>query len=242
MTLTKLAYLTNEAKMLITIPNVLSENEVKQFRAHLDKADWQDGANSAGTIARQVKKNQQLDDNGEPCISLGNHILSVLAQNTTFISAALPDKIYPPKFNRYSENETYGAHIDGSLMQLPGTHQTMRTDLSATVFLAEPNEYDGGELTIETKFGSQVVKLKAGDMVLYPSTSLHQVSPVTRGTRTAAFFWIQSMVSNIQQREMLFDLDKSVQSLTAELGANHPEVVKLSGLYHNLIRDWAKPS
>lgn len=228
--------------MLITIPNVLSADEVRQFREYLDKADWQDGINTAGSIARNVKKNQQLDDTQEPAISLGNHILRVLAQNPTFVSAALPDRIYPPKFNRYCENETYGAHIDGSLMQIPGTNLTLRTDLSATLFLAEPDEYEGGELTIETQYGAQTVKLPAGDMVLYPSTSLHQVSPVTQGARVASFFWIQSMVRDIQERETLFELDQSVQGLSAELGATHPQVVKLSGVYHNLMRQWAKPS
>lgn len=228
--------------MLITIPNVLSAGEVRQFREHLDNADWQDGINTAGSIARNVKKNQQLDDTKEPAISLGNHILRALAQTPIFVSAALPDRIYPPKFNRYSENETYGAHIDGSLMQIPGTNLTLRTDLSATLFLADPDEYEGGELTIETQYGTQTVKLPAGDMVLYPSTSLHQVSPVTTGARVASFFWIQSMVPNIQERETLFELDQSIQKLTGELGAAHPEVVKLSGIYHNLIRQWAIPS
>lgn len=228
--------------MLITIANVLSADEVRQFRAHLDKADWQDGINTAGSIARNVKKNQQLDDTKEPAISLGSHILRALANNPIFISAALPDKIYPPKFNRYSEDETYGAHIDGSLMQLPGTHQTIRTDLSATLFLAEPEEYEGGELTIETQYGAQTVKLAAGDMVLYPSTSLHHVSPVKRGARVASFFWLQSLVQDIQQRELLYELDQSVQRLSLELGVTHSDVVNLSGVYHNLIRQWAKPS
>jgi PKHD-type hydroxylase len=227
--------------MLIVIPKVLEAVEVGQFRSHLDKAKWQDGQKTAGGIARQVKKNQQLDDNAEPCISLGNHILKRLANNPRFVSAALPERIYPPKFNRYADSGTYGAHIDGSIMQLPGTGQTLRTDLSATLFLAEPEEYEGGELAIETHYGAQSIKLPAGDMVLYPSTSLHQVTPVTRGARIAAFFWIQSLVSDNQQREMLFDLDSSVQKLTAELGATHAEVVKLSGLYHNLLRQWAKP-
>lgn len=228
--------------MLIVVTNVLDAGEVQQFRSHLDNAEWQDGQKTAGGLARRVKKNQQLDDNAEPCISLGNHVLRKLAQTPAFLSAALPDRIYPPKFNRYAEYEAYGAHIDGSMMQLPGTGQTIRTDLSATLFLSEPDEYDGGELSIETKYGIQTVKLPAGDMVLYPSTSLHQVTPVTRGMRTAAFFWIQSLVRDAQQREMLFDLDNSVQHLTTELGAKHAEVVKLSGLYHNLLRQWATPS
>lgn len=225
--------------MLITIANVLSADEVKQFRKYLDVASWEDGSNTAGSIALNVKKNQQLDDTKEPALSLGTHILKVLSQNPTFISAALPHKIYPPKFNKYSQNETYGAHIDGSLMQIPGTSETMRTDLSATIFLEDPENYEGGELTIQTKYGFQTVKLAAGDMVLYPSTSLHHVSKVTKGARVASFFWIQSMVSDIQQREILFNLDQSVQKLTLELGSSHQEVVNLSGIYHNLIRQWA---
>lgn len=228
--------------MLVSIPQVLSPDEVGQFRTYLDKADWQDGTSTAGSIARHVKKNQQLDDIKEPTISLGNHILRVLSQNPIFVAAALPDKIYPPKFNRYCEAQTYGAHIDGSLMQIPGTKQTLRTDLSATLFLSDPDEYDGGELSIETQYGTQTVKLPAGDMVLYPSTSLHQVSPVTRGVRMASFFWLQSMVKDAQQRQILFELDRSVQQLAAELGGAHQEVVNLSGTYHNLIRQWATPS
>lgn len=226
--------------MLITIPKVLTADEVRQFRAHLDKASWQDGISTAGSIARHVKKNQQLDDTREPAISLGNHILRVLAQHPTFISAALPDKIYPPKFNRYRETETYGVHVDAALMQIPGSHLTLRTDLSATLFLAEPDEYEGGELTIETQYGAQTVKLAAGDMVLYPSTSLHRVAPVTRGTRLASFFWIQSMVPDSQQRQILFDLDQSIQQLSVELSTSHGEVVRLSGIYHNLMRQWAR--
>ena len=225
--------------MLITILNVLNEEEVKQFREYLDEAQWEDGSNTAGSIALNVKKNHQLDDTKEPAISLGAHILKVLSENPTFISAALPHKIYPPKFNKYSEDETYGAHIDGSLMQIPGTFQTMRTDLSATLFLVDSDEYEGGELTIETKYGTQTVKLNAGDMVLYPSTSLHHVSKVTKGERVASFFWIQSMVKDIQQRETLFNLDQTVQKLTTQLGSSHQEVINLSGIYHNLIRQWA---
>ncbi|WP_191601942.1 Fe2+-dependent dioxygenase [Marinomonas algicola] len=228
--------------MLLTIPNVLSADDVLQVRNYLDKADWQDGMNTAGSMARHVKKNQQLDDTQEPAVSLGNHILRVMSQHPAFISAALPDKIYPPKFNRYSESETYGAHIDSALMQLPNSNQTIRTDLSATLFLADPDEYDGGELVIETQYGTQSVKLDAGDLVLYPSTSLHQVSPVSRGARVASFFWIQSMVRDSQQRETLFELDQSVQRLTVELGAGHSDVINLSGIYHNLIRQWAQPS
>lgn len=228
--------------MLITIPNVLSADEVIQFRKFLNQAEWQNGVNTAGSIARKVKQNQQLDDSSELVITLGNHILRVLANTPTFISAALPDRIYPPKFNRYADQGNYGAHIDGSIMQVPGTNISLRTDLSATLFLTEPDEYEGGELSIETQYGTQRVKLAAGDMVLYPSSSLHQVTPVTAGARVASFFWIQSMVRDIQQRETLYNLDQSVQQLTQELDASHPEVVKLSGIYHNLMRQWSTPS
>lgn len=226
--------------MLITVPGVLSEHEVAEFRSVLDDAEWQDGSRTAGSLARKVKHNQQLADGVEPAVGLGNRILRRLAVNPTFISAALPGRIYPPKFNRYADGGTYGAHIDGSLMQMPGSALSLRTDLSATLFLSAPDEYDGGELTVETNYGGHRVKLRAGDMVLYPSTSLHQVTPVTRGARIAAFFWIQSMVRDSQHRELLFELDQTVQRLTSELGGAHPEVVRLSGLYHNLVRQWAE--
>lgn len=227
--------------MLITIPNVLSKDEIRQFREYLDKGNWEDGSNTAGSIASKIKRNQQLDDTKEPGLSLGTHILKTLTQNPMFISAVLPDKIYPPKFNRYCHGESYGAHIDGSLMQIPGDNQTIRTDVSATLFLCEPDEYEGGELTITTSYGNQTIRLPAGDLVLYPSTSLHYVSKVTSGSRVASFFWIQSIVKDIQQRETLFNLDQSIQKLTSKLGTKHQEVINLSGIYHNLIRQWANP-
>lgn len=226
--------------MLITIPRVLDADEVKLFRERLHAAPWRDGAQTAGSLARHVKRNLQVDDDSEPARELRNHLLRRLSRHPTFISAALPQRIYPPKFNCYRDGGTYGAHIDGALMQVPGTDVTVRTDVSATLFLSEPEEYDGGELTIETQYGAQTVKLPAGDMVVYPSTSLHHVTPVTRGARIASFFWIQSMVRDAAQRELLFELDRSVQALTAELGGRHREVVRLSGLYHNLLRQWAQ--
>jgi PKHD-type hydroxylase len=174
--------------MLITIDHVLSKDEVKQFRRHLDNAEWNDGTKTAGTLARNVKRNAQIDDSTEVAISLGNHILRSLGNNPLFVSAALPRKIYPPKFNRYADGGTYGTHVDSAIMQIPGTNLSLRTDLSATLFLAEPDEYEGGELEIETEFGVQAVKLEAGNMVLYPSSSLHRVMPVTEGARVASFF------------------------------------------------------
>lgn len=228
--------------MLITIPKVLSTEQVVLFKQHLIRAHWQEGVQTAGSMAALVKNNQQLDDTTEPAISLGNHILRLLAQHPLFISAALPDRIYPPKFNRYSKGETYGAHVDGAIMQVAGTNVALRTDLSATLFLSDPEEYEGGELTVHTEFGTQSIKLAAGDMVLYPSSSLHQVSEVTRGTRVASFFWIQSLIRDNAQRELLYKLDQSIQKLSIELSAAHPEVMNLSGVYHNIIRSVAIPS
>jgi len=228
--------------MLITIPNVLSNSEVSNYRAQLEQARWIEGSQTAGSVAGQVKQNSQLDDSQDAAKSLGNHILRVLSKHPTFISAALPDKIFPPKFNRYSQGETYGNHVDGSIMHMPGSAMAMRTDLSATLFLSDPNEYEGGELCIQTQFGEQRTKLAAGDMLLYPSTILHRVDPVKRGERVASFFWIQSMVRDAQQRQTLFELDQSIQALTQELSHSHPQVASLSGVYHNLMRRWASPS
>lgn len=225
--------------MLITIENVLSKDEVRQFRQHLDQAAWQDGRGSAGTLARTAKQNMQLDDASEVAVSLGNHILRTLGNHPLFISAALPRKIYPPKFNRYGIGETYGIHVDSAIMQIPGTHQSLRSDLSATLFLAEPDEYEGGELEIEGEFGAQSVKLDAGDMVLYPSSSLHRVTPVTHGARVASFFWIESLVGDDGERTMLFDLDQTIQALTPGLAPDDHNLVKLTGIYHNLLRRWA---
>jgi PKHD-type hydroxylase len=224
--------------MLITIAEVLTRDEVRQFRTVLDAAPWQDGAATGGTQARRVKHNLQLDDGAEPAVSLGNHVLRRLAAHPTFISAALPRKIYPPKFNRYEDGGAYGTHVDSAVMQLPGSGQSLRSDLSATLFLADPAEYDGGELEIEGEFGAQSVKLAAGSLVLYPSSSLHRVAPVTRGARVASFFWIESLVADEGERAMLFDLDQTIQRLTPALGDN-PELVKLTGIYHNLLRRWA---
>jgi PKHD-type hydroxylase len=225
--------------MLITIENVLSKDEVRQFRAHLDSADWQDGVKTAGTLARSQKHNQQLDDSSELAINLGNHILRKLGNHPLFIAAALPSKIYPPKFNRYGEGANYGTHIDSALMQVPGTHITVRSDLSATLFLSEPDEYDGGELEIENATGLQSIKLEAGAMILYPSNKLHRVAPVTRGTRAASFFWIESFIGDEEKRTLLFDLDQTIQTLTPQLQAADASLLKLTGVYHNLVRRWA---
>lgn len=225
--------------MTLIIPDVLTADEIRQFRSRLDRASWRDGADTAGSLARRVKRNQQLEDGVEPALNLGRDILRALAGNATFISAALPDKIFPPRFNRYRNSQTYGAHIDGALMQVPGTDRTLRSDLAATLFLSAPGEYDGGELTVEADTGTQKFKLQAGSLVLYPATSVHFVTPVTRGERIASFFWIQSMVRDARQLELLYRLDRTVQALTAELGGEHAEVTNLAGFYHNLLRQWA---
>lgn len=224
--------------MLITLESVLSKDEVRSFRARLDQGDWQEGTRTAGTLARNVKQNQQLADGAELAVSLGQHILRRLGQVPLFISAALPNKIYPPKFNRYADGGTYGVHVDSAVMLIPGTSQSMRSDLSATLFLSEPNEYDGGELEIEDAFGAQAVKLEAGDLVLYPSSSLHRVTPVTRGARVASFFWIESLVRDDGARTLLFDLDQAIQGLTTKVGPDDAQLLKLTGTYHNLLRRW----
>lgn len=226
--------------MLITIDNVLGKDEVQQFRQRLDAAPWLNGTATAGTLASKVKQNQQIEDGSPLALELGQHILRALGRHPLFISAALPRKIYPPKFNRYADGGTYGAHVDSAVMQLPGTHEQMRTDVSATLFLSEPTEYDGGELEIEGPFGVQSVKLAAGDMVLYPSTSLHRVTPVTRGARVASFLWVESLVADEGERTLLFDLDQAVQQVTPALPAGDHRLLQLTGVYHNLLRRWAE--
>ena len=225
--------------MLLVIEQIFDCNEVRVFREHLDSAQWQDGKLTAGTQAINIKRNQQLDGNSELTQTLGNEILKRLGQHPQFISAALADKIYPPKFNNYHDGGCYGTHVDSAVMTIPSSNELLRTDLSATLFFSEPDDYDGGVLTIETEFGAQEVKLNAGDMVLYPSSSLHQVTPVTKGQRVSAFFWIQSMVRDHSQRSMLYDFDQSIQQLTTKLGVDDPDVLRLSSIYHNLLRSWA---
>jgi PKHD-type hydroxylase len=225
--------------MMIPIEKFLSKEEVRQMRRHLDAADWQDGAKTAGALAREAKKNLQLDDGSDLAISLGNTILRKLGHHALFISAALPGKIHPPRFNRYADGGNYGMHVDAAMMQIPDTNITMRSDLSVTLFLSEPDEYDGGELEIVSPSGVQAVKLAAGDMVLYPSSSLHRVTPVTRGARIASFFWIQSMVREDRQRGLLFDLDMAIIRMTQEAGSDG--VLPLTAVYHNLLRMWAEP-
>ncbi|GAA4221134.1 PKHD-type hydroxylase [Sagittula marina] len=225
--------------MLITIPDVLTKDEVAEFRHLLDAADWDDGKTTAGAQSARVKHNQQLPPTGDLAQALGQRILQSISAAPLFLSAALPLKILPPMFNRYEVGEAFGMHVDNAIRINPLTQERLRTDLSMTLFLSEPEDYDGGSLVVEDHYGTQEVKLPAGHMVLYPSTSLHEVTPVTRGARVSSFFWLQSMIRSNEHRTILFDLDQTLQDLAVRAGADDPEVVRLTGIYHNLIRMWA---
>jgi PKHD-type hydroxylase len=224
--------------MLIQIPKLLSAEELAQCHLELDQANWADGRHSAGYLSQAVKDNTQLPDQDPIAAKLGELILTALDKNALFISAALPLKMVPPLFNRYQSNQTYGAHIDGAIRPVTGTPHRIRTDLSVTLFLSEPSDYDGGELLIQDGSGERSVKLAAGDMILYPGTSVHRVAPVTRGTRLASFFWIQSMVRNLEHRTTLFQIDNAIQNIAKDL-PEHTSLVELAGVYHNLLRCWA---
>lgn len=227
--------------MLIQIPNVLSKDQVRQCREVLAAADWVDGRATAGYQGAKVKKNRQLPEDSNVAQQLGDVVLTALERNPLFISAVLPARVYPPLFNRYEGGETFGDHIDNALRLIPGTGQKIRTDVSSTLFLSEPEEYEGTELLIEDTYGTHAVKLPAGAMVVYPGTSLHRVNPVTRGVRFASFFWTQSMIRDDGQRTLLFDLDRSIQRLTQQQ-TDEAAVVQLTGVYHNhnLLRMWAE--
>lgn len=222
--------------MLICIPDVLNAEELAQARAIMAGAPWQDGRATAGAQALSAKNNLQIPLTSPHAADLGQIILAALGRNTTFISAALPHKILPPMFNRYGPGQNYGVHVDNAIRFIPGTSEKIRTDLSFTIFLNAPEDYDGGDLVVETYYGPQEVKLPAGHMVVYPSTSLHQVTPVTRGERICAFSFMQSMVRFEAHRTALFDLDQSIQSLTTRMAADDPDLVRLTGVYHNLIQ------
>ncbi|MFT4176621.1 MAG: Fe2+-dependent dioxygenase [Luteolibacter sp.] len=225
--------------MILHIPDVLTPEETKQARALLDAADWTDGKATAGHIAIKVKDNEQLHPEHPVARQLGDQIIRALSTNPLFMSAALPLHFLPPMFNRYAGGQHYGTHVDGSIRQIPGTGQRIRTDLSCTLFFADPDEYDGGELIIEDTYGSKSVKLPAGHMILYPATSLHQVTPVTRGARISSFFWLQSLIRDDQRRSLLFDMDVAIQRMSLD-HPDHSSVVSLTGVYHNLLRQWAE--
>lgn len=226
--------------MIHHIPNVLTKEQVQYFRQEMANIEWIDGKKTTGSLSANVKNNQQLPEDHPLTQQLGDMILDALNQNTLFISAALPLKILPPYFNRYENGETFGFHVDNAIRWVQGSHSRIRTDLSCTVFLSEPDEYEGGELVVEDTYGYHEIKLPAGDLILYPSTSVHEVSPVSSGCRTASFFWLQSMIRDDADRHILFNLDQTIQNLRMQLGDQHEEVVKLTSLYHNLIRKWAE--
>jgi PKHD-type hydroxylase len=224
--------------MLLHVPAVLDAQQVREAHHRLDAADWVDGRVTAGYQSARVKDNLQLPEDHPVARELGDLILGALQRSALFVSAALPLRVFPPLFNRYQGGHAFGSHVDNAIRQVGGTPHRIRTDLSATLFFSEPDEYEGGELQVEDTYGVHSVKLPAGHMVLYPSTSLHHVRPVTRGTRTASFFWIQSMVRDDGERTLLFDLDRAIQQLSIDT-PDHPAAVQLTGIYHNLLRRWA---
>lgn len=222
--------------MLICVPDVLDKDRLAQCRTILARATWVDGKATAGAQSGSVKRNTQLPETSEEARLLGDIVVDALGAAPLFVSAALPLKTFPPLFNRYGVGDGFGTHVDNAIRPVRGTSVRVRTDLSATLFLSDPQDYDGGELVIETAFGAQRVKLPAGHLVLYPASSLHHVTKVTRGTRLASFFWVQSMVHDDAMRAILFDLDQSIQAIAARVGVDAPEVVRLTGIYHNLLR------
>lgn len=226
--------------MLLQIPDVLSPEQVSTFRQRLDEANWIDGNVTSGHQSANAKYNEQLPEESATARELGAQVMDALARSPLFFSAALPRQVFPPLFNRYRPGMTFGNHVDGAIRTHAASKLRIRTDLSVTLFLSAPDDYDGGELLIEDTFGTQRVKLPAGHLVLYPSTSLHRVEPITRGARLASFFWLESMVREDSQRAMLFDLDTAIMRLTAA-HPDDPSLVNLVGVYHNLLRRWANP-
>jgi len=225
--------------MLLNIPNVLTAEQVAEARKILDAAEWVDGKVTAGYQSARAKDNMQIPESHPAARQVGEMILKALGQNQLFRSAALPLQVFPPLFNRYSGGQSFGTHVDNAIRQVSGTPHRIRTDLSATLFFAAPEEYDGGELCVEDAYGVKSVKLPPGHMVLYPATSLHHVKPVTRGARLCSFFWIQSMIRDDGRRSILFDLDLAIQRLGRD-HPEHPSSVQLTGVYHNLLRQWAE--
>ena len=224
--------------MVLQIPDVLTAEQVAQARRMLQGADWIDGRVTAGHQSAKTKNNLQLPEDHPVARQLGDMILGALGRNALFVSAALPFRVFPPLFNCYQGGQSFGNHVDNAIRQVRGSGATIRTDLSATLFLADPDEYEGGELIVEDTFGVHSVKLPSGHMVLYPASSLHNVTPVTSGARLASFFWVQSMLRDDGERTLLFDLDTAIQRLTVDL-PDHPAVVQLTAVYHNLLRRWA---
>jgi PKHD-type hydroxylase len=225
--------------MLVHIPAVLNADQVQECRRSLDQAEWIDGRATAGHQSSRMKDNVQVPEGHPVARKLGDMILTALERSPLFIAAALPLNVYPPLFNRYQGGQTYGTHIDGAIRDIAGTPHRVRTDLSATLFISSPEDYEGGELMIEDNYGVQRVKLPAGDMILYPASSLHRVQPVTRGARVASFLWLQSMIRDDGERTLLLDLDTAIQQLN-RIAADNPAMVQLTSVYHNLLRRWAE--
>jgi PKHD-type hydroxylase len=225
--------------MLLAIPDVLNKDQIAKARDILETAAWVDGRVTAGHQSARAKDNMQIPEEHPAAKELGDMILKSLGRNPLFLSAALPLHVFPPLFNRYQIGQSFGNHVDNALRQIPGTGHRIRTDLSATLFLAEPDTYEGGELTVEDTYGLHQIKLPAGHLILYPSTSLHHVKPVTSGARLAAFFWIQSLVRDDGQRTLLFDLDTAIQGIARDT-PDHPSALQLTGVYHNLLRRWSE--
>jgi len=225
--------------MLLQIPGVFSRDEIRRIRQALDQANWQDGKLTAGYQSARAKHNLQLAEDDPLAREIAEAMLERLWQNPLFMSAALPHKVFPPLFNCYTDGGTFGFHIDNAVRQVRGSVERVRTDLSSTLFFSDPDEYDGGELVIQDTYGTQRVKLPAGDLVLYPSTSIHKVEPVTRGARYASFFWTQSLVREDSQRTLLFEMDQAIQNLSRDV-PDHPALIQLTGTYHNLLRRWGE--
>jgi len=225
--------------MLLRVPDVLTPDDLTTCRERLAAAQWGDGRVTAGHQSVKVKENLQLPQDSTEAHELGALVVAALERNPLFISAALPKQVFPPLFNRYDPGMNFGAHVDNAIRQIPGTPRRIRTDVSATLFISSPEDYDGGELIVEDTYGTHNVKLPAGDMILYPATSLHRVAPVTRGSRVATFFWIQSMVKDDGERTLLFNLDRAIMQL-GQSAPDQPALVQLTAIYHNLIRKWGE--
>jgi PKHD-type hydroxylase len=225
--------------MMLHVPRVLTAGTLERVRSILLAADWVDGRVTAGHQSARVKNNQQLPEDHPAAREAADLVLAGLQSSPLFVSAALPHRIFPPLFNRYEEGMGFGAHVDNAVRGVAGTSLRLRTDVSATLFLSEPDSYDGGELVVEDTYGDHAVKLPAGDLVVYPASSLHRVTPIRRGVRLASFFWIQSLVGDVGQRSLLFDLDMAIMGLS-QRAPDDPAVVPLTGVYHNLLRRWAQ--
>jgi PKHD-type hydroxylase len=225
--------------MIVQVPNVLNPDQIARCREVMSRASWIDGRVTAGYQSAVVKDNRQLPESSPEARELGDMIIAALERSPLFITATLPLRVFPPLFNRYEGGEKFGAHLDNSIRQIPGTPYRIRTDISATLFVSAPEDYEGGELVIDDIYGEHAVKLSAGDMVVYPASSLHHVKPVTRGVRLASFFWVQSMVRDDGKRTLLFDLDMAINKVNQVL-PNHDAVVELTNCYHNLLRRFAE--